>query len=296
MIREEKDHLDFLVEKIKESGIPLEIYVSNILDDKNWEVEPKANYLDYDTEKEREIDIKASLESNVDIKTDHFYMIKLIIECKKKPENSWIFFKNRTQYINESLQLTSLIKTLKSSSLSFMKIFNLKNTELINIPFCTHYTEIKCKKQPKMDNIFESLLQIKKANTYEIKQIDKENKKYIDQGKFQLFSDSKNFDEYVEVLMPVIIFDGRLYVTERKNPYNIKKEDLKETNIVKYMIEPPLKTLSSKEHVSVYIVKKEYFEKFIKDIHNLEKILNKRLEENSEELKKDLESAYIKYL
>ncbi|MCK5333266.1 MAG: hypothetical protein KAJ24_02045, partial [Candidatus Aenigmarchaeota archaeon] len=51
-----------------------------------------------------------------------------------------------------------------------------------------------------------------------------------------------------------------------------------------------------KEHVSVYIVKKEYFEKFIKDIHNLEKILNKRLEENSEELKKDLESAYIKYL
>lgn len=53
------DEIEFLKDELKKKGYPLENYVQSLLVNKKWRVQPNAYFLDKDTDKGRELDLKA---------------------------------------------------------------------------------------------------------------------------------------------------------------------------------------------------------------------------------------------
>lgn len=301
-----RDEKDFLVDKIKQSGIPLEIFISNVLSKNEiFYVEPKTVFLDYDTNLERELDLKASLNSNDFLEEkntkqmSNSFEIIFLIECKKKPTNSWIFFKNKPPFISNSLNFLSFTQILGYPRFALSRIFDLNGSKLSNLSECYHYIEIKQEKnkdkQRKVDNIFEATSQLKKALYYEIEMWKKDKKQFIKDDNFESIfeKDKKDFWESIEVFVPIIVFDGKLFEVDQKNPYEIKRDDLKEVSIVRLMVETPSKS-PIKIPKPIFVIKKEYFKTFLEEFYELIKIIGEKFEKNSKKIKKEVEEAYWK--
>ena len=80
-----------LIEEIKKSGFPLEVYTSVILNKANWFVKTNVNYFNKLVHDGREIDIVAERKT----KGIERCIDTLIIECKKSSAKSWVFFKQQ---------------------------------------------------------------------------------------------------------------------------------------------------------------------------------------------------------
>lgn len=294
---------DYLIKKINESGIPLEIYISKIFSKNElWYIEPNMVFLDYETSKERELDLKATLDSEdfLGKKIDkdieffgHSFNLIFLIECKKNPENSWVFFKGESSILDTILETVSFTGILEHYKGTIVDIFNLNESELRDISVCHHCIEIKGdtdKKKPRIDNIFEAKYQIKKALFYEKNNIEKDKKNYIKACGFDSIINrgKKDFHEMVDVLIPIIVFDGRLFEANQKDPYSITKDDLKEVDVVRYKTE-----LIGETSKIIFVMKKEYFEKFIDKIYRLIKDIDKKIEKDSERIRNNLKEAYF---
>jgi len=101
-----KSEIDRLRELIRQSGFPLEIELSSVLDSardhkklKDMDVSMGAYYLDKDTKEGRELDSKVSIPIKYkgELKGKKRNLIgmflNLLIQCKKIPGNAWVFFK-----------------------------------------------------------------------------------------------------------------------------------------------------------------------------------------------------------
>lgn len=103
---------DFLLRKVKESGYPLEIELSNLLD-KNYSVYNTAYYRDVETQQNRDIDIHAFYN---DPREEYYetrlkpliVRIDLAIECKKSETHAWVFFTRPFEGFNDPF-LTGLL-------------------------------------------------------------------------------------------------------------------------------------------------------------------------------------------
>lgn len=168
---------DYLLERVKDSGYPLEIEISNLLDiRKEYVVMNTQYYYDIETSKGRDIDIYAFyLKSLLSEKVESFSLrTELAIECKKSESHVWVFytrprFPMSRMYISGQYR-TSVPKLEEHSSESFQELLEGECLDFLYTKFERHaiaYDEIKKKKgSSSRREIFEAINQLVKFTCY----------------------------------------------------------------------------------------------------------------------------------
>lgn len=286
------DEIDFIKRELKKRGYPLEHYVQALLVEKGWVVQPNAYFLDKDTNKGRELDIKAAYEDFESSSWSCFFL-NLLVQCKSLPGNAWIFFSVPRQ----SVPYTRIAKLGLTDFLELrdLEIFEQKETHFdrSNVVLATNYCEIitdKEKSNKRDNNIWECAVTLIKATSQELQQAHADSKQYLK-------DDLCSFDEFIKngpselvyIIYPLIVFEGRMYEAR------FSEEDI---------------TLQRKEHVQLFVdyqsgrykgqfcidvVTKERFSQYLKDILKDLTVFDKRRVEKSEKYEKRLLAAVKKY-
>lgn len=118
------DENTFIAHEIRHSGFPLEIEVTSILEAAGWSVFPSHFYLDYDDEKYKELDILASKTYSSHLKDaapNFILVLELLIQCKKRGGNAWVFFPRTTDPAMVFTKMTRMDTLLVSRLCSYSK-------------------------------------------------------------------------------------------------------------------------------------------------------------------------------
>jgi hypothetical protein len=243
-----------IIKELKKSGFPLEIFVSIKLNESGWVVRPTLDYFDPNIDDYREADIIAY--KNLSAKK--IFNI-LVIECKKSDSKPWVFIRQkRDGNLSENLNiLCSPSNSAMYNSLeSTMQFHHYSKT-----PICTYYivpfTNGENSKLSKA--IFHGKNQVISALNHLFEQ-----RSEMYRGNTMI---SKTF------FYPIIVFDGDLY-SAKINEDNIALT--KENHLIlsverelskKREIRLGENTYRNQEYKPYFIdiVKKEYFEEYLKN-------------------------------
>lgn len=188
------------------TGFPVELEILSFLNSRNWFPTPHEYYFDYDENKAREIDIRASRYRRKS--APNFNLLTfLAIECKKSETDAWIFFstKLRGHFVCQG-QYADYLRS-QNVSKSFSLILHLlshlphyRRSTLLAIA----YTQVKLRKKSGRDGklkdkAFEAINQVTKYVSYEIKS-------YLDAYRKERFEPNS-----CVFFFPIIVFDGKLY-------------------------------------------------------------------------------------
>jgi len=254
-----EENYDWLKKIIENSGHPVSLKISTILQRKGWFV---GNGVRYPSPQEpdilKEIDIIGSKRSKLFPEANN----ELIIECKKQ-KDPWIFFKqNRkidtiyTLNPNRESYLYNYVNLSKENERRFKKHYYYGKD------LCTYYL-VGGKKNEKGGpgaTIDHAINQVYNALKFSIRQ------------------SCGDFTDFPALFYPIIVFDGELYEANYKN----EELEIKKSNhsYLQFDVEfnKPEKmerigtgkldsVLLSKPYV-IDIVKIEYFEKFLGEIEH----------------------------
>jgi hypothetical protein len=250
-----------ITEEINKSGYPLEISISIVLNRNGWSVRPSLDYFDEILKDYREADIVAYKDANC----CNIFNI-LVVECKKSVEKPWVFIKqNRIGNLSENLNIACFRQ-------DFIYYDKLEETmdyhHYSKTPLCTYYivpftAEDKKDNQKLAKSIFHAKNQVISALSH------------IYEQRTKMFKESREITRR-DFLYPVIVFDGTLYSAS----INENETILIEENHVLLSLErelPQKRTIGLSENSSRYqeykpfiidIIKKEYFENFLKEFEN----------------------------
>ncbi len=217
----EKTLDDYYLNEIRKSGYPLEIRVSNLLDNRGYVVFNTQYYFDEEAKQGRDIDIYA-IPKDCYSKEDKLAPFKvrseLAIECKKSETYAWFFY-TRPRIPMSSIYIRGQYRTTVPqpetySAQSFQALFENELLELHYDNFervAIAYDEIKKRKNEKKKNegeskgrkeIFEAVNQLVKFTCYEIHQTF---------NRIEKFKKSTAHSEYLIFFFPIIVFDGDLF-------------------------------------------------------------------------------------
>lgn len=284
---------DFILEKLAQSGYPLEICISSIISSNDeWEVFPNQYYFDEDIKTSREIDIKAS--SIVDAilirrgRKDPLLPainLSMFIECKKSGGNAWVFF--RTPLPTEQISELRQIKVFSSFDvIDIRRPFEIQmmcKVDGTHFDKCevvsTAYEEIDIpngkdthKPDRRTDNIYKAAFSLIKAINYEISISKIKGKKSIETQFY--YGNTPQF-VFVDIFYPVIVVEGDLYEAIMKDGdgSSIKKRQYIQL-IVSY----------GDEHYTIDVVSKDHFSEYFRQINeDLTKFLE-RIDANAAKL------------
>jgi len=242
-----------IIQELKNSGFPLEIFVSIKLNKNGWIVRPTLDYYDPNIADYREADIIAY--QNLGI--GNIFNI-LVIECKKSAVKPWVFIRQkRVGNLSENLNIVC-------SPQDSVIFNNLESTmhyhHYSKMPICTYYiVPFTNEENSKLSKaIFHAKNQVITALTH-----------LLDQ-RIEMYNGASLITK--TFFYPIIVFDGDLY-SAIINEDNI---DLVEENHLLLSIERELSkkreirlsenTTRSQEYKPylIDIVKKEYFEEYLK--------------------------------
>lgn len=230
--KEKKTLENHIISQIKKSGYPLEIEISNLLDN-DYAVMNTSFYFDEDLKQGRDIDIFANqiffnineqlMQLNAKIlpfkvRTD------LVIECKKSETHAWVFFMRKNVKTNGYHISGQFITTLEESKTVLPDSLEWKLRECMDFHYsdfdkiAVAYDEIKIqslcgtkKDEHSRRELFEGINQIVKFTRYELYQIVKRISRL-----------PTTIPKYAVVtfFFPIIVFDGKMFeVTfETKEP------------------------------------------------------------------------------
>jgi len=282
---------DYLIKRIKESGYPLEVEISNMLD-KEFVVFNTQYYFDEESKQGRDIDIYAI--PNVILNTytidelekkiaPFSLMCEIAVECKKSDTHAWVFF-TRPLITPMSLYISGqycdeFFGTMSPQSLFFGKL-NFHYKEFNEAAIATD--EIKIKKDKKNDSrrtVFGATNQLVKFILYE-KGPPKESK--VPRKDFQ-----------IRVFFPIIVFDGSMYRVNLESG-EPKLEKAKHILIKTSHRSPYTKEV---ERFVIDVVHRSYFPEFMRklnlDFLNLIEVVLQQHDElvkKAEEIKQKYES------
>ncbi len=186
-------------EFITKTGFIFEMEISEFLKKQEYTVKVNKYFLDYETNKKREIDIIAS-------KTINNVNIILIIECKQSLFDDWIFIcsDNKPPRYYVFQKHLPLIKTAKIKE---SKIFNHLHTISSKIPLAQNYI-IKNAADKKSD--------LKPIDDC----IEKLPKIIVD------IAHSSNSNGIRQLFIPIAVFSGKIFTANYKDKLLIKKEEI----------------------------------------------------------------------
>jgi hypothetical protein len=217
-----KDTLeDYLIEKVKKSGYPLEIELSNSLENERFVVFNTQYYFDEEAKQGRDIDIYA-IPLEPDPLDDRLLPLSLTtdvaIECKKSETHEWVFYTRpripMSSYYMRGQYRTTVPERKEFSAESFEWFLQQKCLILHYDKFeriAIAYEEIKKRKMDKetgkevkngssRKEIFEAINQLVKFTCYEI------------HGKHARIKELPRTErECITILFPIIVFDGDMF-------------------------------------------------------------------------------------
>ncbi|MEN6341757.1 MAG: hypothetical protein ABFC89_04270 [Methanospirillum sp.] len=253
-----------VTEQIVDSGLPLELRTFLLLDKNGWYVEPNVFYSDIESNDKREIDLIAKKRAN-DLGRATNERI-LIIECKKNTSKPWVFFKqekvrpfvsdlNVIQYGNCGAGFGYWDMTISKGAHHFCK-YPIHTCSLV--PFSN---------RNESNQIFGAVEQVLSALSF-----------YANRAQRQLAAiDPDTCSPHLEVVYPVIVFDGRL-LSASINGDEIHLED---TPVIHYRVynelmnrapliieAPERSTYTTFKSYIISIIHKDHFEEYIRKWFN----------------------------
>lgn len=273
-------------ELIKQSGFPLQIEIGSFLEEarvsmdlKDMEVSTSTYYLDKETKKGRDLDIKVEVpirykgmaKGKASDQIGAF--LKLLIQCKRIPGNVWVFFKTSHEIFSMP-QCTSVLDSLEWIPLSHVDFAFLPDLHYNHIPATTIYDEYildENKTNKRVDNLFQGIISLAKATSYELENAVQGLKGVVD--RFKDILDHPHAIGHVELFYPVVVFDGKMFLAEKTDEYG-------------EMIPTPINHvclffdyISGSYDIDLYvdIVQREAFDKFFGSVVSDIKILRKVL-------------------
>jgi len=281
---------EHLIEKIKESGYPLEIEISNLLDEKSYVVFNTQHYFDEESKQGRDIDIYAMPIEFLPLeeKLAPFYLrTEVAIECKKSETHAWVFYTRphipMSWIYMDGQCRTSVPKPKMDSTKSFESLlkyecFSLHYDQFERVAIA--YDEIKKEKTgSSRREIFEAVNQLVKFTCYEIHQT------FSRTSKLPKTSPDR---EFIMVFFPIIVFDGDMYeVTfDSKEPRPKRKNHI--------LLKTHYRSPYSKEVESfmVDVVHRSYFTEFVEVLRSDFYRIRERILQNHDELVKACRETY----
>nr|MDO8100390.1 hypothetical protein [Candidatus Njordarchaeota archaeon] len=259
----------FVRKAISETGFPLEIEISSILD-KDWIVYNNDPYVDEDEDKTRDIDIYAVHLTSVYTseqwkRRDMFFVMKnLVVECKRSLTHAWVLF-TRPRPTDWILGLpdghtSDFLEGLSHGKQSFLDRITQPKIHYDRFPRVAYnYVEVKLKDEcDGHGSIFEAQNQLWKCLAYNSKQ-------------FHESCEKDRSNRTIMVYFPAIVVDGKLY--EATGP----TEDLRllEREHMLLSISRRSKHLGARPRQFLMdVVRKEYFRRYEKLLEQDIKAIN----------------------
>jgi hypothetical protein len=256
-----RDEVEFIKNELKKKGYSLESYVQSLLIDQKWNVQPHAYFLDRDTGKGRELDLKAyrhfsTPSPNLD------FLLHLLIQCKKLPGNAWIFFSDpksasRMNFIKDHglgcfFDLPPILSRLDANGTHF------ERCNAIATNYCEILTDEK-KSNKRTDNIWNCVISLIKATAHELGTWEADTPQYLDDvGSFEEFV-KKPFEVH-SVFYPLIVFEGKIYTCE----FHCDEPELHESKYVQLLVD--YQSGFYKGCFGIDIIAKEKFHEYLTDI------------------------------
>ncbi|MBA4240101.1 MAG: hypothetical protein C0448_05215 [Sphingobacteriaceae bacterium] len=217
-----------IITDITKTGFPSELKVASILRQSQWTCEQNSTYSDFETDRSREIDLKARKYFNR--KDEKFSCaINLVIEVKKS-SRPWVFFtipnsKNYFEFKGPGYGIIHSRKNITYTDLrgeDLMHDFPRNSTNIIGTNF---YEAFKSPDEPS--KIYEALMSSIKASFYEVYQANgllSENKS-IPTTNDSLIQKNESNHRHIEIYVPVVVIDGVLCISNLTEEQNIELEE-----------------------------------------------------------------------
>lgn len=241
------NQIENILEAIKKSGLPLEIFVSSLLEKDEWSVKNQINYIDPDKKIERPIDVTAEKIVLTNQVKDFIYF-ELIIECKRDIGNLVFYTVKEDNWkrfiMNDYFQG---VWDKETDGFNFFDRFDghyLDQNKRIGV---IHFEPLKDGKKEKFQS---AKYQVIKALRHQIR----ERKNYLNKH-----SDSFHHHE-LRIYYPVIVFDGSFFELTYEHDLKLEK-----TEHILYKFNHRGKMYL------IDVVTKEYFPKYLS-------LINKELE------------------
>ena len=273
--------IDYLKKKIRETGYPLEIEVSSMLDRK-WTVINTDSYFDSDEKKMRDIDITA-WQSTPRTLFPIFADVGLIIECKKDDKFAWVFFTRPMdfkweddvdgQYLDQIQIITKNAEATLIADIIFKKVkLHYASMKRVAVAFEQFFMKGNKKNfEKKKNEIFEAENQLKKYISYYFEQCVK--------AKYDVYR--------LLMLFPIVVFDGKMYEAAIENG-KIKVSESKHVVL----------TTSYRQSYSLWeqsflidVVNRDYFPNFLKVLGEDTKSFKKVVRGNKRRIEREVERA-----
>lgn len=210
-----------LKELILKSGFPLEIRISSFLTeqckliDKLTDISTRAYYLDKDEEKGRELDIKVCIPVESEKRKESpMIFLNLLIQCKNIPGNAWVFFKSPHK-VSGFCKSTSILDAVEWIPRQHVGFLIDKELHFWRLPLVTQYDEYVLKKDTsnkRDDNLFQAVISLVKALSYELETSVRQNK-----GMLERFSEEDLQElppDHAEIFYPIVVFNGKMYLAQ----------------------------------------------------------------------------------
>jgi hypothetical protein len=284
------DEIEFIKSALKKKGYPLENYVQALLVGKNWHVQPNAYFLDKDTNKGRELDIKAYYEAFASNSWSGF-ILNLLIQCKKLPGNAWVFFSvPRQSALYTRISKYDLTEFLK---LGKLEIYDKKGThfdksEVLATNYCEIITD-KERSNKRDDNIWECVMTLIKATSQELEKEHADFKQYLEQDLGSSDEFVEDPSELVSIFYPLIVFDGKMYEAIFSND----EITLEKREYVQLFVD--YQSGRYKGEFCIDVITKERFSDYLKDVQDDLIVFDKRRVEKSKEYEKNALAAVKQY-
>lgn len=283
--RVRKSEVDRVKELAKQSGFPLQVEIASFLEDarvstglKDMEVSTSTSYLDKDTGKGRELDIRAEFpivyKHSVGGKTwdDVGAYLNLLIQCKRIPGNVWLFFKPSHEVVSFP-QCTSLLEPLDwypRLHASFMFLPKLHYKDVLRATIFDEYILDETETNKRVDNLFQSAASLAKATSHALNTEEIEMKSSIDR-----FEDILEYPtDYACLFYSIVVFDGKMYAAEKGEEYG----EMGLTPIDQACLSFSYVSASYDCKLSIDIIQREAFEKYFQSVLKDVEILKKTLE------------------
>jgi len=184
---------------LKASGYIFEMEMARVLRSKGYKTLQNRYFLDLEEDKKREIDIIATKEIN-NIK------IYLVIECKQSLQDDWIFIcseQNPERYYGD----VKHFPRIELSKIRDQKIFDMLHILDYKKPLAQNYITLEKKRDKKGEGeqIWGSLIKLPKALVY---------------------AGSKLDDQKKTILLPIILFSGKIFSARYTDRLFVKEEGL----------------------------------------------------------------------
>jgi hypothetical protein len=203
---------------INSEGFPLEMYVAREFRKAGFTTYQSSIYLDPETKKEREIDITAYM-PRVYLNTS--FNIKIIIECKVAL-SPWILFSGDNSDL-EKLEIHNFYCSNYAGNILLQRLtdsegFSNRNWFKQNIESGYGLTEVNTKKS--------------KAEEYDLKYSYKALTSILNALKYEKQTDRSPYQRDINICIPIIVIDGRLFKCCLDSDDEIKVDEISEGQII----------------------------------------------------------------